>query len=246
MPLKVLSYNIREGGRFRLRALARVIRAQQPDAVALLEANSRVGAQLLARQLGMRLTFGRANNAFHVAWLSHRELPLTRSANHRLPTLAKTLLEIEVLWDGAPLRLFATHLAAGRDVLHPAQEAPAILELLRPPADQPHLLVGDFNALHPADTVGPPPWGEEKMHDAIDGDPRQAIRCILTAGYTDCYRTLHPDTPGYSYPAETPWLRLDYIFANPPLAARLSACDVVNDAEAARASDHFPVWAEFR
>ena len=40
MPLKVLSYNIREGGRFRLRALARVICAQQPDAVALLEATA--------------------------------------------------------------------------------------------------------------------------------------------------------------------------------------------------------------
>ena len=106
MPLKVLSYNIREGGRFRLRALARVIRAQQPDVVALLEANSRVGAQLLARQLGMRLIFGRAYNAFHVAWLSR--LPVTQSANHRLPTLAKTLLEIEVRWQDAPLRLFAT------------------------------------------------------------------------------------------------------------------------------------------
>lgn len=244
MPLKVLSYNIREGGRGRLPELARVIRQQQPDVVALLEATSWVRAALLARRLGMRLTFGRANNAFHVAWLSR--LPVTGSANHRLPTLAKTLLELEVRWDGAPLRLFATHLAAGQDVLHPAQEAPVILELLRPLADQPHLLLGDFNALHPADTVGPPPWGEEEMNEAIDGDPRQAIRCILTAGYVDCFRALHPETPGYSYPAATPWLRLDYIFASPPLAARLSACDVVHDELAARASDHFPVWAEFR
>ena len=243
MPLKVFNYNIREGGGMRLRGLAAIIRAQQPDVVALLEATSWPRAALLARLVGMRLTFGRANNPFHVAWLSR--LPLTRSANHRLPTLAKTLLEIEVLWDGAPLRLFATHLAAGQDTLHPAQEAPIILELLRPLGEQPHLLVGDFNALHPGDTVGPPPWGEEKMHEAIEDDPRQAIRAILADGYVDCYRALHRDTPGYTYPADTPWLRLDYIFASPSLAVRLVACDVVDGAQAANVSDHFPLWAEF-
>src|SRR5215472_12703184 len=60
----------------------------------------------------MSLTFGEANNIYqdHVAWLSR--LQVIRTHNHRLPVFAKTLLEIEILWEGASLRLFATHLRA--------------------------------------------------------------------------------------------------------------------------------------
>jgi exonuclease III len=123
-------------------------------------------------------------------------------------------------------------------------EVPAILDLLRPLAGQPHLLVGDLNALCPGDPVGTPPRGEEKRGDALPGAPRRAIRLILDAGYVDCYRSLHPETPGYTYPSHALWLRLDYIFASPPMAARLYACDVVMGEEAERASDHFPIWAQ--
>lgn len=51
--------------------------------------------------------------------------------------------------------------------------------------------------------------------------------------------------PGYTYQPPEPWLRLHYIFTSPQLSRRLQACDVVVDAEAAVATDHFPVWAEF-
>jgi exodeoxyribonuclease III len=110
MVLKVLSYNIRDGGNDRLPGIAAIIRTQQPDAVALLEATSRANALTLAQNLKMQLAFGEANNGIHVAWLSR--LPIQRERNHRLAALAKTLLEIEVAWEGAPLRLFATHLAS--------------------------------------------------------------------------------------------------------------------------------------
>src|SRR5947209_4291726 len=110
MTLKVLSYNIREGGDVRLQGIAAIIRQQQPDALALLEATSRANALTLARDLEMQLVFGEANNGIHVAWLSC--LPIQGERNHRLTVLAKTLLEIEVAWEGAPLRLFATHLAS--------------------------------------------------------------------------------------------------------------------------------------
>jgi endonuclease/exonuclease/phosphatase family metal-dependent hydrolase len=243
--LKVLSYNIQEGGRGRLRSIAALIRAQQPHVVALLEANSRSGAWVLAHHLKMELAFGRANGKFHVAWLSR--LPIVRAKNHRLPNLAKTMLEIRVVWEGEPLRLFATHLAGGADKVHPAQEAPAVLDALRPFSSDPHLLVGDLNALSPCDPIGASPLSEEIMRSGIVDDPRQAIRLILTAGYLDCYRALHPAAkePGYTFPADSAWLRLDYIFASLEMAARLQASGLVSGADAQRASDHFPVWAEF-
>ena len=241
---KVLSYNIWMGGEDRLPAIAAVIRDQQPDAVALLEANNRGNAETLARELGMELVFGEANCASHIAWLSR--WPIRRAMNHRHPLLAKTLLEIEVNRAGAPLRLFATHLASRHEPPEPADEIPVILGVLAPLADQPHLLAGDFNALRPGDPVGDPPPGVTKRGDAVEGAPRQAIRQLVDAGYVDCYRALHPREPGYTYPSDAPWLRLDYVFASARLAGRLSACDVVTGAAAARASDHFPLWATFR
>jgi exodeoxyribonuclease-3 len=241
--VKVFSYNILEGGGDRLAAIGEVIRREQPDAVALLEANSRAHAATLAHELGMTLVFGEANSAFHIAWLSR--LPIRRSANHRQPILAKTLLEIEVSWAGVPLRLFATHLASRHDGSAPVDEIAAIRDVLGPPASTPHLLVGDFNALAPGDPVGDPPPGQEKRGDARDGAGRPAIRDLLAAGYVDCYRALHPTAPGYTYATDRPWLRLDYLFASPELAGYLQMCDLVTSAPAAQASDHFPVWAAF-
>ena len=136
--MKVLGYNIREGGDDRLPVIANVIRERQPDVVALLEANVRDSAATLAEDLGMRLVFGEANSEYHVARLSR--LPIRRSENHRLPILAKTLLEIEVAWRGTPLSLFATHLGSRWDVHRPSEETPAVLDVLRCVAGRPHLL----------------------------------------------------------------------------------------------------------
>lgn len=244
MTLRVLSYNICEGGGNRLGGISEVIRQQRPSAVAIVEAKSHASASDLAHDLEMELVFGEANSEYHVAWLSR--LPIRRSENHRLAILAKTLLEIEVVWSGDPVHLFATHLASRHDLHTPAEEIPAILDVLSHVAGSPHVLVGDFNALTPGDPVGTPPHGEQKRGDAAEGASRQAIRLVLRAGYTDCFHTLHPDVPGYTYPSAAPWLRLDYIFASAEMVQRLQTCDIVTGEEVARASDHFPIWAEFR
>ena len=69
-----------------------------------------------------------------------------RIATYNLPELAKTLLEVEVLWDDGPLRLFATHLGDRfEEVTRPCQaQVQAILGVLRAFRAEPHLLVGDF------------------------------------------------------------------------------------------------------
>ncbi len=244
MTFTVMSYNIKEGGEGRLPLIVDIIKEQHPDVVALLEANSRPAVERLARDLGMRVAYGDANSAFAVAWLSR--MPIERAQNHRFAALAKTLLEIEVAWAGETVHLFATHLAARGDARRPADEVPVILDALRPVADRPHLLVGDFNAVRPGDPVGAPPHGVEKWGDARPCAPRQAIRLIIDAGYTDCYHVLHPREPGYTYPSDAPWLRLDYIFASPRMAARLHTCEVIAGGHAPRASDHLPLRAVFR
>jgi exodeoxyribonuclease-3 len=244
MPFTVLSYNIREGGRGRLAEIAAVIRERHPDAVALVEVADRESTVRLAGALGCDLAFGEANTRHNVAWLSR--LPIHRTENHRSPLLAKTLLEIELLVDGETVSLFATHLGSRHDRAQPANEIPVVLDVLRGQAGRPHLLVGDLNALTPREQVGEPPAGVAKRGEAIDGAPRRAIRQLLAAGYLDAYRALHAETPGYTYPADAPWLRLDYVFLSPLLAGRLLACEVAASPAAALASDHLPIWARLR
>jgi len=250
MTLRILSYNILYGGEDRLPLIASIIQAQQADVVALLEANSRDNAETLAKQLGMDLTFGESNSDFHVAWLS--KLPVIRAKNYRFPVLAKTLLEIDISWEGIPLALFATHLTAGRNEEHERYrvgEMQVILEVLQSLGDRPHALVGDLNTLDPKDvpelpmeiTVG---TKQSQLQPATIS--WQVYSLLTNAGYVDCYRLANPTEQGFTYTRPHPVIRIDYIFATPSLAQRLSACEVVVGEDAMIASDHLPIWAEFK
>ena len=226
--MRIVTWNIWNGGVGRLDAIERVLRGQDADVVALQEANDRVGVEALAAALDMQLVYGDANSEFAVAWLSR--LPISRSENHRLAVLDKTLLEIEV--DGMPL--FATHLSAGRtsaDEPHRNEEMEAILAEVGATGD---VLVGDFNAAHPVDEIGEPPPEEHAPTDYIS---RRPIELALEAGFIDCFQALHPSEPGWTYLAWHPWARIDYVFARRPARA----CDVVRT----QMSDHFALVAEF-
>ncbi len=77
---------------------------------------------------------------------------------------------------------------------------------------------------------------------------RWAVSRMLDAGYTDCFRHLHPRAHGYTCATWMPAARIDYVFASPEALPRLVACDVVvgrgrAQRETATASDHFPLLA---
>ena len=223
--VRVLTWNIWNGGEGRLDAIENVVREQEAEVVALQEANDRTAVETLGARLGMDVVYGEANSAFAVAWLSRA--PVTRAQNHRLPVLEKTLLEVEA----GGMRLFATHLSAGRTKTHEPHriaEAEAILDV----AGDGDLLVGDFNAVHPDDEVGAPPPEEQ-----LDHVSRGPVELVLEAGFVDCYRELHPRDRGWTYLSAHPWARLDYIFA--PRVPR--SCAVVET----QASDHFALVADF-
>jgi exonuclease III len=78
--------------------------------------------------------------------------------------------------------------------------------------------------------------------------PRGCIR-NLKGPYVDCYRHIHPYKQGFTCPAAAPAGRIDYIFASPALAGRLTDCDVLRISEGGmpgdQASDHLPITAEF-
>jgi exodeoxyribonuclease III len=244
MPLRLVTYNIWEGGGSRLPLIEQVLRQLRPDVVALQEANEHAAVQSLATRLEMELVYGEANCEASIAWLSR--LPVAHSENHRLPQLSKTLLELQVTAGGRDLRLFATHLADRRQDAgqYPRlQEMQSILGVLSGPFS---ILVGDLNAVAPGDPVEDPPGGEPRIGDARPDAPRQVIGSLLEAGYVDCLRARHPKQASFTYDASRQlFLRLDYVFVLPVMAARLIDCRVVQTELTLRASDHVPVLATF-
>ena len=78
--------------------------------------------------------------------------------------------------------------------------------------------------------------------------PRGSIGLLRAAGYVDCFRYVNPRAWGFTCPAAAPAGRIDYIFANPLLATRLSACKAISEDDGmpgSDASDHLPIMAEF-
>lgn len=74
------------------------------------------------------------------------------------------------------------------------------------------------------------------------------IDLLLKADYVDCFRQMHPHDPGFTFHTAKPVGRIDYIFASPELASRLTDSKVITEGggiSGALASDHFPVYAEF-
>jgi endonuclease/exonuclease/phosphatase family metal-dependent hydrolase len=246
--MRILTYNIWNGGKDRMPLIRDVIQARQPDVVALEEANDRDRAAELAGDLGMEIYHGEANSAWHIAWLSC--LPITHSENRRLPVLSKTLVEIGVEWEGVALHLFATHLNSDRSEQAEelrAAEVRAILTEMGEFGGQ-RVLVGDFNTLAPH-AVRPPLEGlsrdARERAEKIYAVPRLAIPLVLEAGYADSYQMRHPAEQGYTFKAWEPVARFDYIFASPDMARRLTVCDLVTGELTVKASDHLPLWAEF-
>jgi hypothetical protein len=93
------------------------------------------------------------------------------------------------MWEGMLVSLFATHLIHGRtaaEAEHRAAEVRAILNVLNVMQATAHMLVGDFNAIHPNDSVGDPPIG--------------GLYCAAahpTAAHGWLYRLLSYTAPGY-------------------------------------------------
>src|SRR5437660_10049957 len=101
--MRLLSYNILDGGGGRNAALLTVLQAQKPDVVALVEADDPQVVEDLAARLEMDFIHAPGNSKAS-ALLSR--FPITETINHALlhPELSKSLLEATVV-DSAGIEL---------------------------------------------------------------------------------------------------------------------------------------------
>jgi exodeoxyribonuclease-3 len=117
----------------------------------------------------------------------------------------------------------------------------------------PVVVGGDFNVIpEDIDCHKPSSW----VRDALfQPEPRARYRTLLTLGYTDAFRWLHPDEGGQF----TFWdyfrqafehnrgIRIDHFLLTPKLAERLQSCEIDRSPRAQpRPSDHTPIIVELR
>jgi exodeoxyribonuclease III len=113
----------------------------------------------------------------------------------------------------------------------------------------PLAICGELNVTSDDKDVWSPAQWAGKIH--CSPDERAALAEVLGFGLVDLFRAKAPDGGVYSW-----WdyrgvsffknqgLRIDYVFATPPVAARCTACVIDRDARKGQdASDHAPVIA---
>jgi len=252
--VRLLSYNIREGGVGRAEQIAEVISAASPDVVALQEARHPAVVERIATLAGFPYWGSRPLHS--TGFLSR--VPVIEHGWRHPPRTRHALLEVS-LGDGLP-RVFVLHLRAWFSKWNEQRRARELRGLLDGIQEQLvreqhafafHVLCGDFNALAPGERFDPSPmpaWIRGMVWLSGRDIARSTIEMMGADGYADAWRTVHPDSerePGYTFPVWNPHVRLDYVFTPAAYATRVKSCEVRRTPEVARtASDHFPLLVE--
>lgn len=252
--MRIVSYNILDGGEGRADPLAEVIIAQEPDVVALVEADNADVLERIAGRLNMDYIRAEGTNSHSVALLSR--WTIVQSANHAairdgVPCLLESLVRSP---DGSEWPMGVVHLHARAfeaDEAEREREVAALLEVFAPlrQAGRPHVLMGDFNANTPIQKLDPErckPKTREAWHANGGQIPRRAIQKMLDAGYVDSLHAAIGDaaaTAG-SFTTQFPGQRVDYIFTYGIEPPRLKRAWIEQDRLAKYASDHFPIGVE--
>jgi endonuclease/exonuclease/phosphatase family metal-dependent hydrolase len=254
--MRLVSYNILDGGEGRADPLAEVILAQRPDIVALVEADNLATLERIASRLNMDFIHAPGNKSA-AALLSR--WPIARTINHALlqrGQLEKSLLEAHVTepdsdrtWTIGVVHLHAK--ATEEDERQREREIAVVLEVFAShrAEKRPHLLAGDFNANAPYQQIDPAkckPATREAWEKNGGQLPRRVVQRILDAGYVDTMRVVDPaasETLG-SFSTQDPGQRVDYVFAFGIDALGIRSAWIEQDRLAKYASDHFPIGAE--
>ena len=242
--MKLLSYNIRFGGKGREQLIGSVIRECDPDIVILQEAVDPDVVKRIAAEADM--SYWGAKKELSVGFVSR--IPVSHYEWHHLPSLRRPFLQISP--EGPDCVIFGVHLSAIHSNFterRRLRELNALLRSIGEHKDRFHVLVGDFNTLAPGELLDMRrlPARLRLLALVLGGRVRfRTIQAMLDAGYADIYRRFHSDE-GFTFPTWDPHVRLDYYFVPTMHAERVKNCKVITEApDVAKASDHFPLLAE--
>jgi endonuclease/exonuclease/phosphatase family metal-dependent hydrolase len=244
MTFKLLSYNVRYGGGGREPQLAAVIRKADPDLVVLQEATDPRVVERLSEETGLKFQAAHGGNS--IAYLSR--VPVKRHEWHRPRGSRRHFMEIEL--EGSDLVVFGIHLSAVHSFWterRRMRELRSLLAWVEARQHGFHVMVGDFNTLAPGELLDAqklPPRLRALVWLSGGRVRYQTIQILLAAGYTDTFRSLHPEDLGYTFPTWDPHVRLDFVFTPKQHEGRVTDCRVLTEhPKVKEASDHFPLLA---
>ncbi len=238
MPhLRVIAWNLHGAAKPRLDAVSDLLRAHEPDVVALQEVR-RNQARRIAGLLGWPPpVWALKHNAYWPLWwraeglavLSHHRLAphppvvLTPEASRRT-FRRRILLPVEIVSDDEQrVLLVDAHLASeDDDYEHRNAQAAQLVGVL--PGTLTEIVAGDLNSVPDS----------------------YAVALVLAAGFVDAWAVANPTqgaAEGFTSPSNAPRHRIDYVLARG--FGRVVAAGVIADLGAAMAglSDHRPVLA---
>jgi exodeoxyribonuclease-3 len=114
----------------------------------------------------------------------------------------------------------------------------------------PVVLTGDYNVMPTElDVYKPERWVDDAL---FRPETREAFHTLVSQGWTDALRKLHPDEKIYTFwdyfrdaYGRNAGLRIDHFLLNPELDKRLKAAGVDRGVRGwEKSSDHAPVWIE--
>jgi len=252
--MRVISYNILNGGEGRADPLAEVLEAQRPDIISLVEADVPAVVERIARRLSMDFII--ADGQGHSSALLSR-YPMQQTINHAAldKRLSRSFLEATIeVPGGGEWPIGVLHLPAGAtesDEDARLEDLATVLDVLRVHRDtkRPHLLCGDFNSNAPYQRIDPlrcKPKTQQAWKANGNRLPHRVIQALIDTGYRDTYSALHDEQLELigSFDTQHSGQRVDYILAFGVPTVAVKDAWVEQDRLAKYASDHFPVGAE--
>jgi endonuclease/exonuclease/phosphatase family metal-dependent hydrolase len=248
VTIRLLSYNIKFGGRGRERPIAELIRSANPDVVLLQEAIDPRVIERLASETGLAHWGSRPDHS--MGFLTR--IPVKFHTWHQPGNARHPFLELVL--EGVDCRIFGLHLVAWFSKWTErkrARELRALLDGIREHQHGFHVIAGDFNALAPGELLEVrkmPRWIRAMVWISGRDIARETIQLMLDEGYVDAWRQLHPKDNGFTFPTWDPHVRLDYVFTPKRYAERLAVAEILFTPldKVKEASDHAPLLVEVR
>jgi exonuclease III len=233
--VRVVSWNVRQGGGRRAGEIAAALVAHAPDVAVICEYRPAASAPILAGLRDAGLVHAVASeprlSANGVAVCARTPLRLF-GPERRTPLQQERWLDLDL--PEAGFSLVAVYVPPIRSGLGKPAFWAALLEAAERLVHEEAMLVGDLN-------TGRWREDEEGATFACEG----AFRELGGSGWTDAWRSLHPGVREYSHGRPERGHRIDHAFLSPSLAPRLRACRFSHaERDELRLSDHSPLLVD--